>query len=53
MADASLDPDKQPGRRSRMLVLVMLGIIVLSIVAFLTLRPDPSGAGHTDPTSQH
>jgi hypothetical protein len=31
----------------------MLGIIILSIVAFLTLRPDPSGGGHTDPAAQH
>jgi hypothetical protein len=53
MAEDTQDPDKQPGRRSRTLVLVMLGIIILSIVAFLILRPDPSGAGHTSPASQH
>jgi hypothetical protein len=47
------DPDHQPGRKSRTLVLVMLGLIILSIVAFLVLRPDPSGVGHQDPASQH
>jgi len=52
----SLPPTEHPPKRSsRMLVYVMLGIIVLSIVAFLVLRPDPSGAGHstTDTTSDH
>jgi hypothetical protein len=44
-----------PRRTSRILVLTMLFIIVLAIAAFLILKPDPSGAGHstTNTTSDH
>jgi competence protein ComGC len=52
MDELSRPPDQQPGRRSRTLVLFMLVIIVVSILAFLVFHPDPSGAGHTDPTQQ-
>lgn len=53
MHPSSRTPDQQPARRSRTLVLVMLGIIILSIAAFLVFRPDPSGAGTSSTPSQH
>jgi hypothetical protein len=56
MSDSLPPTERQPKQRSsRILVFVMLGIIILSIVAFLILRPDPTGAGHskTNTTSDH
>jgi len=44
---------KQGDGKSKILVLVMLGIVVASIVAFLLFRPNPSGAGHPTSTSSH
>jgi hypothetical protein len=52
---AKFVPPPEHKRSSRILVFVMLGAIVLLIAAFLILRPDPSGAGHstTNTTSDH
>jgi hypothetical protein len=55
MPDSVPPHEHQHKRSSRTLVFVMLGIIILSIVAFLVLRPDPSGDGHstTHTTTDH
>jgi hypothetical protein len=46
MPETKSPDEKDSQSSSRVLVMLMLGLIVLSIVAFLVLRPDPSGAGH-------
>jgi flagellar basal body-associated protein FliL len=53
MAAPEPDPEKQSDRKGRTLVLIMLGIVLASIAAFLVLRPDPSGTGHPTSTSSH
>jgi flagellar basal body-associated protein FliL len=53
MHEPDPNSDKQGDGKSRILVLIMLGIVVASIAAFLLLRPNPSGTGHDTPTSSH
>ncbi len=53
MHEPAPDSEKKGDGKSRMLVMVMLGVIIVSIVAFLILHPDPSGSGHDTPTSSH
>jgi hypothetical protein len=55
MPEALPPKDDRPQRSSRTLFFVMLGVILLFIVAFLILKPDPTGAGHssTPATTDH
>ena len=49
----SREPDTGPANTSsKVMLLVMLGIIIAAFVAFLVLRPNPSG-GTASPSSQH
>lgn len=46
-------PDTGPnGLSSKVLLLVMLGIIVLAVLAFLVLKPNPSGAPTDKPATR-
>jgi hypothetical protein len=53
MAKPELDPKEQGDGKSKILLLVILGIVVAFIAAFLVLRPNPSGTGHPTSTSSH
>jgi hypothetical protein len=52
MAETTPPPDPQHSRSSRNYVFVILGIIVLSLVAFMVFRPDPGGRAPTTPATQ-
>jgi hypothetical protein len=53
MAAPEPDPTQQGDGKSRIMVLVLLGIVVAFIAAFVILRPSPSGTGHPTSTSSH
>jgi hypothetical protein len=46
-------PEKRPGFPNPLLMLIIIGIIVAGIAAFLILRPNPSSnIPNVNPTSQ-
>lgn len=48
------DPGNQPANRSsRILLLILIGIIVAGIAAFLIFRPNPSNTPVSPSTTQH
>ncbi len=54
MAAPEPNPEANAGKRSALLFWVILGIVFVTLVAFLILRPVPSGAKlDSDPSASH
>jgi hypothetical protein len=51
MDEPNQTPDPAGHRSSRTYILIMLGIVILSFVAFLVLRPSPGGPSQSTPSS--